>query len=172
MLAGSLINFSAEMLYQMLIQAAIFLLFFLLVKTFFYDKVIEFVDKRQEVINSDIEQAKKDREESSRLKEEYESRVETAQEEVAAITNKATLEAKKVREDIISNARKEASDMKVKAGRDIEIAREQAMKDMKDNIIDISFDIANKVLDESITTEKEEMLFKNALEKIEEADYE
>lgn len=172
MLAGSLINFSAEMLYQMLIQAAIFLLFFLLVKTFFYDKVIEFVDKRQEVINSDIEQARKDREESSRLKEEYESRVETAQEEVAAITNKATLEAKKVREDIISNARKEASDMKVKAGRDIEIAREQAMKDMKDNIIDISFDIANKVLDESITTEKEEMLFKNALEKIEEADYE
>ena len=62
--------------------------------------------------------------------------------------------------------------MKSKASKDIAIARDQAMKDMKDNIIDISFDIANKALDESMTDEREELLFRNALEKIEEADYE
>ena len=172
MLAGSLINFSREMLYQMLIQAAIFLLFFLIVKTFFYDKVIEIVDSRQVSINKDIEEARKNREETSVLKQEYETKVERVNEEVSAITNKATLEAKKVKEDIISEARREAADMKVKAGRDIEIAREQAMKDMKDNIIDITFDVANKALAEHINTEAQEVLFKDAIRKIEEAEYE
>ncbi len=172
MLAGSLINFSKEMLYQMLIQAAVFLLFFLVVKTFFYDKVLEVVDKRQDAINRDIEEAERNRKETSELKEEYETKVEKVNEEVAAITNKATLEAKKIREDIISDARREASDMKMKAGQDIEVAREQAMKDMKDNIVDITFDIANKVLDDTITSEKEEELFRNAIERIEEAEYE
>ena len=172
MLAGSLINFSREMLYQMLIQAAIFLLFVLLVKTFFYDKVIEVVDRRQENINRDIDQAKSNMEETQKLKEEYESRVDMANEEIAAITNKATLDAKKIREGIISDARKEAADMKTQAGREIDVAREQAMKDMKDNILDISFDIASKALDGNIDSETDEKLFRDALEQIEEADYE
>lgn len=172
MLAGSLINFSTEMLYQMLIQAAVFILFFLVVKTFFYEKVLEIVDKRQEAIGKDLEDARRNREESEALKAEYESRVDRVNEEVAAITNSATIEAKKIREGIISDARKEASEMKSKASKDIAIARDQAMKDMKDNIIDISFDIANKALDESMTDEREKLLFRNALEKIEEADYE
>ncbi len=57
MLAGSLINFSTEMLYQMLIQGAVFLLFFILVKKFFYDKVVGIIDKRQSIITEEFDKA-------------------------------------------------------------------------------------------------------------------
>ncbi|RGD73565.1 F0F1 ATP synthase subunit B [Anaerofustis stercorihominis] len=172
MLAGSLINFSTEMLYQMLIQGAIFLLFFILVKKFFYEKVIEIVDKRQDMITEEFDRAEGEKAKADSLREEYEEKVKSINEEALTITNNATKEAKEIKENIISEANEEARRIKAKSKKDIENARETAMKEMKDSIIDISFDITSKVLDTKLDKNADEALVKKAIESLDEVSYE
>ncbi len=172
MLAGSLINFSTEMLYQMLIQGAIFLLFFILVKKFFYDKVVEVIDKRQSIITDEFDKAENENLKANALKQEYEKKVKSINEEALAITNEATKEAKEIKENIISEANEEARKIKAKSKKDIESAKELAMKEMKDSIIDISLDITNKVIDSKLDKNADEALIKKAIASLDEVDYE
>ena len=121
------------MLYQMLIQGAVFLLFFILVKKFFYDKVVEIIDKRQSIITDEFDKAENEYLKANALKQEYENKVKSINEEALAITNNATKEAKEIRENIISQANEEARKIKAKSKKDIETAKETAMKEMQEN---------------------------------------
>ncbi len=46
------------------------------------------------------------------------------------------------------------------------------MKEMKDNIIDISFDITNKVIDAKLDKDADEALIKKAIASLDEVHYE
>lgn len=165
---GTLIDFSMNMVYQILIQAVTVLFFFIIIKKFFYDKVTDILDKREENINQEFSRADEAKEDAIALKEEYEERLNNFKEETITLKREAEEEAKKESDLIIKQAQSQAVEIKNKANDDIAKAKENAMKDIKQDIIDISMDITNKVIEEALDDEKQANLINKAIESIDE----
>lgn len=165
---GKLIDFSMDMVYQLLIQGASFLLFFVLVKVFFYDKINEILEKRKEAVNEDFESADRAREEAIRIQAEYENKLKDAKEEAILIKTKAKEEADNTKSEILKEANNEARSLKEKSKKDIKEAKENAMREVKDEIVGISLNMTEKILNEKIDKEADKELINSAIESLDE----
>lgn len=125
----------------------------LICKKFFWNVLKDYLQKREDFIQSQLDESSSKLAESEKLKSEYEEKIRSAKTEAKQIIENAEMNAKEEANDIVDKAKKLAAATKEKAEQDIEYEKEKARKDMKQQISDVSFAIASKLMQEELTDE-------------------
>ncbi|MBO5744968.1 MAG: F0F1 ATP synthase subunit B [Clostridia bacterium] len=128
-------------------------------KKFLFGPIKKMIDERQKEIDTMYDDAGKSRDDAAKLKEEYEEKLQKAQEESEELMRRTVRNAKLKEEEILKSAREEASATLKRADAQIEMERRQALNDIKDEVSGLAIDIAGAVLSRDINEkEHEEMI--------------
>ncbi|MDI3537741.1 MAG: F-type H+-transporting ATPase subunit b [Eubacteriaceae bacterium] len=148
----------------MLATVVNFIIFFLIIKKFFYQTVKDMMAKRQEEISSEINAASKSNQSAKELKADYEEKIAEIHKKEREIIREANLEAQKQHQEIIATAKDEAKAIIDKAMLEINVEKERAMNEVKSNIVDLSLFATEKVIKQTIDKKQHAKLVESFIE--------
>ena len=158
---------------QTLIMAAtnavgVILLSFILTKLL-YKPVRKFLRERTERIQNQIDEARENKAAAGELRARYDHRLKDIDLERTAILEEARKQANEQRTQILNTAKDEAKDLKEKAGLEIAAERERVRDEIHTAVIDISSEMAEKLLAAAIDKKAHERLFADGLAELDRA---
>ena len=127
-----------------------FIIFFLILKKFFYEKVKDIMEKRQTEITAEISEAEKRNQLAKELKADYELQIAEIREKERVVLREANLEAQKQHQEIIARGKQEAKVLIDKAMIEIDLEKNKALNEVKSNIVELSLFATEKVIKQSI----------------------
>ncbi|NLV68184.1 MAG: F0F1 ATP synthase subunit B [Spirochaetes bacterium] len=128
--------------------------------------VVEALDARAEKVRSDIENADRSRQEAEKLLAQHREMMNNAKTEAANIIADGRAEAEKMKNDIVSKATTEAKDLSDRARREIDLAKDKALAEIKAEIVTLSTDIAAKIINKNLKPEDQKALVEETLNKV------
>lgn len=137
-----------------LLNIIAFVVLLLIIRKFFWSKITTFIEKRQQQMMSEIENAENERARALEIQAKATKDYEAMKEETRALKEKLTQEAYMQQEELIENAKKEAKRRLEQAEKDIQFEIEKANEGIKQSIKTIAFVAAEKIvkreIDESV----------------------
>lgn len=152
-----------QLLHDALILAINIFILFLAGSYFLFNPVRDMLKKRQDMIEADIENAKKDKEEAALLKSEYDDKLKNVDKEADKILADARKKAMLREEQIVDDAKAEAGRIIERANVEAELEKKKAADDMKKEMIAVATIMAGKVVSASIDTKIQESLVDETL---------
>jgi F-type H+-transporting ATPase subunit b len=146
-----------------------FLIFFFVVKHFFYAKIKAVMAKRQDGVDAEIKGAIEKNTSAGLLKAEYEGLIADIKAQEREIIRNANAEGQAQRQEIIEKAHGEAKAMIAKAEAEIEFEKAKAMNEVKSNIVDLSLFAAEKIIHKSMDQKQHEAMILDFIDKVGEA---
>lgn len=122
------------------------------------------IEAREKRIEDAITKAEKDRETAEHLLAEYQKTIKDVEADVAALKEKGRAEADNVRRDILARAEAEAAARAERALREIDLARAQALEDIRKEAVSIGMAVASKVVGRSLDGEDQKRLAARVVE--------
>ncbi len=104
------------------------------------------LEARQEAIVGQIRDAEKTKAEAESLLADYKAQVEGAQTEANQIIEEARVTAESIRTDIVSRADAEAASLMERARADVVTEKERATAALRQDVANLSLDMAEKVV--------------------------
>lgn len=133
------------------------ILLFILAK-FAYKPLMKVLDARCERVTNDLETAEKTRTEAEALKNQYSRQLSEARSEATAIVEKANKIGQKVHDDFVAQAQAEKEQLIVSAKQTIENEKQQALTEVRSQVITLATEIAGKVVDQKLNSEADQAL--------------
>ena len=143
-----------------LVSGSILLLLFLL-KHFAWDAISSMMQKREEKIANDLDSAEQSRLNAAKLEKERQEKLANSHSEAAEIIKSAKDSGELSRQNILNETKEEVSRLKEKAHSDITLEKEAALKE---DVADLSLQIAEKILGRELTPENHESLINQYIE--------
>ncbi|RKM57789.1 ATP synthase F0 subunit B [Butyrivibrio sp. XB500-5] len=137
-----------------------------LIKRFLFKPINNILEKRKELADKEIREAREAKEEADSLKDQYESSLTNAHAEAAQIVSEAQKEAQSKADAMVKEAQQEASDIKARAAADIEQEKKKAINEAKDEIGGLAMDIAGKVVEKEINEADHKKLIDDFISKV------
>lgn len=141
------------------------LFFFLLMKLFLFKPIKKVLNKRQELIDEQLENARATGAEADKKLADYESRIADVETEAQQIINNARDEAKAEYNKIIDKAELDSKQMKADAHKQIERDAELARAAAKDEIASLAMQAAEKVVGKAVDAQTNSDIFDEFLSK-------
>ena len=138
--------------WTLIFQIANLLLLMVLFKKYLFKPVTTILEKRQNEIETLYSKAESAESEAMALKADYEKHMRGAREEAEGIIKNATESASRLSDSMIQDTKKRVEQLKRKAAEDIELEKQKAFREAKDEISGIALDIASQVLDREINS--------------------
>jgi len=143
---------------ELVAQIICFLIFLAIMRTFLWKKFLGILDKRREAVSSgfkDIEDAKAA---VSQIKADYEKRLADIDIEAKAVIREAQAQGRKLAEDLRIKAEMDSEKMveNAKAGIKDEVAK--AREELKNNVVDLSIQVAEKIIQEKLSEKSDRRL--------------
>lgn len=138
---------------DMIIVLAMFLVLLALVKKFAWGPVMNMMEKRENYVKNEIEEAEKSRLSAEKLAEEAEVRLQNMRKEAQDMLEKSAQLATKQEQDIVLAAKTEATRLKETAQKDIQQEKENAIQMLQDQVGSLSVMIASKVIEKELSEE-------------------
>ncbi|MBS7008282.1 F0F1 ATP synthase subunit B [Anaerostipes sp.] len=126
------------------------IVFFLILKKILFKPVMGMIEKREQMINGQIQDAEQKNTQAGLLKEKYEGELKNANQEAAQIVKTAKERGKEEYQRILKNANEEASKVIADANKTIETEREKAMQGIQNEIAGMAIAAASKVIQENV----------------------
>lgn len=140
-----------------------FLILLFILGKFAYKPLMKVLDERRERVANDLEAAEKTRVEAEALKAQYSKQLADAREEANAILDKANKAGQKVHDDYMAQAQAEKDQMMTAAKQTIADEKDQALTDVRAQVITLATEIASKVVDQKLNSAADqEMVAKTA----------
>jgi len=147
-------------------------LIFLVVLTILWKKlfppIVEALDKRAATIRDSLEAAEKARSEAQNMIAEHEANLDKARAEGRAIVEEAKADAKKVKDGIVKDAQREADEIVDRGKRELELAKQSAVDDLYSSASRLSFDLAEKVIQKSLSANEHQGLIDSCIQQYKE----
>ena len=159
-----LLGIDSQLIFSFAVQFINTALLIALLYWILYKPVLNFLAARTERIAGEMSGANALFDEANALKVKYEESVKEIESQRSGIINEATKIAKQQEEAIIANAKEEAARIKAAAEKEIQMSKEKAARDMKDQIIDISALIAGKYVQHAIDPSIQAQILDQAIE--------
>ena len=121
-----------------------------LIKKFLFKPINEVLQKRRELADQEIREAREAKEEADGLKVQYEEGLANARAEAAQIVQSAQKEAQIRADETVKQAQEQAAGIRRKAEADIAQEKKKAINEVKDEIGGLAMDIAGKVVEKEI----------------------
>ena len=140
-----------------------------LIKRFLFKPINAVLQKRKEMADAQLTDARKSKEEAEAMKAEYEQNMAQAKAEASEILKDAQKSAQTKAEAILQDAQAQAAGIKAKAEADIAQERKKAVGDLKNEIGSIAMDIAGKVIEREVSEDDHEKLINEFIKNVGEA---
>ncbi len=161
-----LFNLDFQLLQDSVLMIIAIFFLWLIASNKLFNPVRKMLKDRQDRIAKDIEDAKTDKEEALKLRQEYEDKLKNIDKEAEQILAEARAKALKNGDEIVSNAKNEASAIIERANREAELEKEKVADEVKREMIVLSSLIAGKVVSASIDTKVQETLVDETLKEM------
>ena len=145
-----LFGLDAQLLFDAGLLALNMLVLFTALSYFMFNPVKNMLEKRQERITNDRNQAIADKNDAEVLKKEYEDKLKGIQKEAEEILGDARKRALKNEERIVGEAKEEAARIIAHAKSEAELEKKKAADDIKREIIKVATLMAGKVVAVSV----------------------
>lgn len=132
-----------------------------------YNPVKKLLDDRAARVAGALQEAEDKNLSAQELKNKYEQKVRDIEIERASILEEARKAAKDRQHQILEEAKAEAQEAKDRASRDISVERERIKDAVYEAIVDISTDMASKLIAASIDKSAHDRLFAEAMAELE-----
>lgn len=136
------------------IQLIATFLLFLIVKVFLWKPITNFLEARRDKMDQDLIEAEEARNRAIKLEEELQAKFDGAKEEIQGLLKQAEAQGNLVKEEIVKEAKEEATRIIAMANEDIKLEIEAQQNDIKSQIVQIAFLAAEAIVGEEIDQEK------------------
>ncbi|MBO4693535.1 MAG: F0F1 ATP synthase subunit B [Clostridia bacterium] len=157
-------------IWQIIIALANLTILFLVLKRFLFKPVEKIFKKRHDEVEEQYNKATSANESAQNLKIEYETKLNGAKLKAEDIIKKATVTASSRSEKIVEDAREEADAIVARAKTEAELEKLRAQKDIKNEIVDVSSLLAEKILSREINENDHKQLIDSFIDRIGEQD--
>ncbi len=144
-----------------------FLVLLTLLAKFAWGPLLQALESRQNAIRKSLDDAQQARQELERLNQESAQIIRQARVDAEAIVTKSRGDAERLREEMKQKARTEADGIVKNAERQIQLETQRALQQIRHEAIDLSVQIASKLLQRNLTKEDNERLIADALKQVE-----
>lgn len=144
---------------------AVFVLFAVM-SYFLFNPARKMLSDRQAKIKGELDDAKTNMEEASRLRQEYEAKLRDIDKEAEAILSEARKKALANENQIIAQAKEEAARILDRARVEAELEKQKMSDEIKKEIISVASLMAGKVLSASIDTAVQNQLIDETLKEM------
>ncbi|KRN89008.1 F0F1 ATP synthase subunit B [Ligilactobacillus ceti] len=141
-----------------------FLLLIAAIKHFAWDSIAGMMDKRAEKIADDIDSAERNRIKAAELAEQREAALKDSHIEASQIVDRAKKNGEEQKATILASANSEATALKERARKDIEQERQDALEGVKNDVAELSIEIASKVIQKELNASGHETLVDSYIE--------
>ena len=153
-------------IWQILISLANLVLLFLILKKFLYKPVQKMLDERRAQIDSDYADAESAKQNAEQKDAELTERLANAKAEAEGIVKEAADMAKARGDKIVEDARATADGIIRQAEEDAELERKRVGETIKEQIIDVSTALAEKMLEREVNADDHKALIDDFIDKI------
>ena len=153
-------------IWQILISLANLLLLFLLLKKFLYKPVMKMLDERRAQIEKDYSDAAEAKQSAETKDAELTERLAGAKAEAESIVKEAADIAKARGDKIVEEARATADGIIRQAEEDAELERKRVGETIKEQIVDVSTALAEKMLEREVNADDHKALIDDFIDKI------
>lgn len=149
---------------DMLFYLISFIILALLVWHFAWKPVTDMMKKRADKIADDIDSASKDRKEAAKLAAQRQTELQSSKKEATQIVDDARKNGQKLHDQIIDEANQNAQSIQEQAQRDAEQARQDALNSAKDDVANLSLEIAAKLINKQLNADDQQQLIDSYIE--------
>lgn len=128
-----------------------FLVIWFVLAKFAWPTIVGMLDKREETIKNNLDEAEAAKIEAQRALEEYKQQIADARREAAGIVDEARRAGEQVKADITAQAQAQADEMIAKAKKSIEKEKLAAIADLQGSLADISVAVAGRFIGEELS---------------------
>ena len=147
-----------------------FIIIWVILAKLVWPPVLEMMEKRQQKIQDDLDAAERSKIEAAEEAKSYEAKILEAHHEADAIVAKAKKEAEEVRSAVLAKAQREAADIIAKAHGAVDSERHKAMIELSSSVVDLSVEIASKIIGNDLSVEEQRRLAEKYLAEVGEPD--
>ena len=140
-----------------------FLILLALLAKFAFKPIAAALDRRGQLIKSQIDEAAKSRDEAKKLMDDYQKQLAAARAEAGKIIEEARGLGEKVRKEVVDKASAEASAVVTRAQEEIIRQKEKGIQEMKDTIASLSVQIAGRVIGKEVNEATHKQLVENLI---------
>ena len=151
----------------MLYTVFVFLLLLAVLWRFAWGPLMKALEEREQRIARKISDAEEFRRASEERLKEYERRIATAKDEAAAIIAEGKRDAEKVHEEIMAAAGAESAKALERAKREIVLAKEAAVHDLREQMVGLTAELAGRVIKREVKPEDHRRLIEEAMTEVE-----
>ena len=132
----------------MLTQLCSTLVLFLVIKKFLWKSITGMLDRRAEKMQEELTASEQARQQAQQDRENARQELKEAVTRSQTMIEKATVEAKSVREEIVRKAKTEADDQIIRARGQIEWERSQMQSEIHREMVEVAMSAAEKLIGE------------------------
>ena len=144
-------------------MTVVFLIVFFILKKAGFPAIIKMVNDRKEYIDDSLKKAHEANEKLAKFQKQGESILQDAREKQAAILKEAGETRDAIVEKAQDKAREEGARLLSDAKSQIETEKQNAIREIRTQVAELSVQIAEKVLKEKLSSDKEQMDMINRL---------
>jgi F-type H+-transporting ATPase subunit b len=145
--------------------AVVFLLLVVILRKFAWKPISEGLEKREHHIAHEIHAAEKANAEAKRLLDEYQKKLEAAQGEVRAIVDEGRRQAEHIAQQVAAKAKADAESEMRRAMREVETAKDQALRELAETAANQALALAGKLLQQKLQPSDHARLIDEAMAK-------
>ncbi len=134
---------------------------------FAWGPILSALQKREEFIRDSLAQAKKDREDAAQQMKEYSDKLMAARAEATAIVDEGRRDAEALKHKIEDDAKSEAQASLERAKREIELAKDTAVKELFGLGARLATDVASKIIRKELNATEHERLVEESIAELE-----
>ncbi len=164
---GYVIMLNSQTLIQLGIQILNTIILCAVLAKLLYKPVIGFLEARKTKIANQIDSAEEKLAAAEKLKTEYENKLKNIETEKLSILDAARTQANQNSQQIISDAKGEAENIRNRAMLDIQREQEKAKDEIKNQIVEISTLISEKFIAEKMSGEEKDKLIEDTISGLE-----
>ena len=152
---GGIMSVDATLLWATIV---VFALFAWILAKFAWGPLLEIVDQREKTIREQVDSAQLAAAEARDLLVQHQEMLRGAGREREEILAKAVKEADAVRTDLVGKARAEAEQAVVRAREQIGREKDQAIAELRAQVVDLAVEAASRIVKSSLTEEAQRKL--------------
>lgn len=126
------------------------LILYIILKKYFWEKIRAFMLDRENAVRDAFDSAEAMNKRADEKMRNYSARIANVEEEGREIIRQAKQQADAQAQDILSEARAQASEMIAKAEKNIELEKAKAMEEMRQEIATLALMAAEKIVEKKV----------------------
>jgi F-type H+-transporting ATPase subunit b len=144
------------------VGATVILIF--IVRRFFWNKILDFIEKRKQIMENELSSAKQANLEAQQLQEKADKKYQDIRSKSKGYLDQAKQKGEEERKVIVEKAKEEANNLLTQAEQEIALEKQKARADIQNEAVTLATLMASKIIKEELDDKKYQNLAVEDLE--------